>query len=1519
MEESSIISVIQGESLHGGGENRLESPSGPRMKNRDGLERQDLVSMLLDDSRVASILALDPNMLVEHVRRLCRRSDDVGTTSSASRMTSNALLQVLAMAPRAVEEHVLHYFESHPSPASLLLSNAGDASDLTVDDVLLCGESMMVGLYASSALCRMWDWCDVVGLFEYPETREYGKVCLGRVLNVRGIGREGSEGEEGGGEEEEAGLHGYLEWKEIVARKHSYRSAVYRQGLGPGADGKGPGVPSVSPASVASTSGSSSGFYPTKSQSEALWQLEMCLSIGSTAVSLEGPPSCGKSRLIEHLASQAGQQDFITIHLDDQMDSKALLGGYVCTAKPGEFVWAPGPVIRAMRNGSWLVLENANLASPEVVTMISSLAKTKRVEISARGETVVAVDGFRILATCTSFLGTGAHHHLLKAMLSNFVRIQMSEISQDDKFAILENLNPSMSPLLARALAIGEVLATGRLVQGVGPTQIGGAGVGRLIRVERMFTFRDMIKWAKRMAFFWDKVLIGMPQISGERLERDISLVPQAAREAAFVEFADCTCLSVSSNEARSAMLSMIAGMLALPESVTEDYQRLSKPHLSFHDGAAHIGRASIQSESSSTMAEEAIERNGKGAKTERSVRSAKSSTSGLSRKGPSRHLSASFAQTGSSMRLMERLSAAIQMQESILLVGETGVGKTTVIQEIAKLSDKRFAVVNLSQQTDSSDLIGGFRPKVPGEGVIDMMPEFVDLIKSTWKRGDNEEFLSRVVKLAQKRKWTQLLKAYKAAIKKWSSSRKSAAGGAGGVEGAQGDGHNVRRHRAAVSGTDEIAANSMPRGMLRKRQREAFDELIPLESRWLEFSARANEMEATSALMERGFAFGFTEGVLVRAFREGWWLLLDEINLAPTEVLERITGLLDSHKGWILTERGDEREIKRHPDFRIFGAMNPATDSGKKSLPPLVRDRFTEFWVDEPTEKEDLLTIVSQHLGPLAYQAPIQGIVDLYVTVKYRSMGTLQDGAGVRPVYNLRTLTRALEYARVTADTYGVRRSLVDGFAMSFQTQLDAKSSSEIDVLLEAHLLPPGTSIKNVVKSSPEMPSPRHILFDHYWVEGGDLEPSEGETFIATPTVRVNLRNLARAVLLKKYPILLQGPTSSGKTSLVSHLAAVTGHKCIRINNHEHTDIQEYIGTYMSDAHGRLVFNEGPLVQALRHGHWVILDELNLAPSEVLEALNRLLDDNRELFVPELQEMVTPHKHFMLFATQNPPGIYAGRKTLSRAFRSRFLELHVDDIPDGELHEIVEKRCAVAPSYAKKMIAVMRELQRRRSVSNVFAGRHGYITPRDLFRWANRPAIGYDELAANGFFVLAERLRNAADKEAVLATLERELKVKVRLRATIAIDHRIASGNPYIDHLTPLTISRTQIDPLDLYEKFDAAAAAEAIPDGSRIVWTPSFRRMCVVFYVCVFHDHLLTLGLRFVADTTSWSGASRTANPPCSLARQGSGKPLLASFSRPRGAKGCIFSIATSIPRHRTFSEATGRIEVGGRSRPG
>lgn len=171
-------------------------------------------------------------------------------------------------------------------------------------------------------------------------------------------------------------------------------------------------------------------------------------------------------------------------------------------------------------------------------------------------------------------------------------------------------------------------------------------------------------------------------------------------------------------------------------------------------------------------------------------------------------------------------------------------------------------------------------------------------------------------------------------------------------------------------------------------------------------------------------------------------------------------------------------------------------------------------------------------------------------------------------------------------------------------------------------------------------------------------------------------------------------------------------------------------------------------MVEALRKGYWIVLDELNLAPTDVLEALNRLLDDNRELFIPETQEIVKPHPDFMLFATQNPPGLYGGRKVLSRAFRNRFLELHFDDIPQDELEIILQQRCQIAPSYAKRIVDVYKQLTVQRQSTRLFEQKNSFATLRDLFRWAQREAVGYEELAINGYMLLAERVRKEDEKK---------------------------------------------------------------------------------------------------------------------------------------------------------------------------
>lgn len=497
------------------------------------------------------------------------------------------------------------------------------------------------------------------------------------------------------------------------------------------------------------------------------------------------------------------------------------------------------------------------------------------------------------------------------------------------------------------------------------------------------------------------------------------------------------------------------------------------------------------------------------------------------------------------------------------------------------------------------------------------------------------------------------------------------------------------------------------------------------------------------------GMVFTFVEGAFVTALREGHWVLLDEVNLAPPEILGRLIGVLEGVRGSLcLAERGDVMGIPRHLNFRLFACMNPATDAGKRDLPFSFRSRFTEYAVDDDLCDDDLETFVRQFLGGRESDSKLVGnIVCFYKEAKRLSEESLQDGANQKPQYSLRSLYRALEYAIKAEGIGGFQKALYDGFSMFFLSLLDASSAKIMELL-----------IKRISgENNRGQPLQRYL---------GELKGSSDDTYVMTKSVIEHLNRLAHAIFIKRYPVLLQGPTSSGKTSLVKYLAAISGNKFVRINNHEQTDIQEYLGSYMTDSSGKLVFHEGVLVKAVRGGHWILLDELNLAPSDVLEALNRLLDDNRELFVPELSETISAHPNFMLFATQNPPTLYGGRKILSRAFRNRFVEIHVDEIPDNELSEILTEKCLIANSRASKMVEVMKDLQRNRQSSKAFAGKHGYITPRDLFRWADRfrayEGTSNEELAREGYYILAERLRDDTEKVVVQEVLERHFRVSL-------------------------------------------------------------------------------------------------------------------------------------------------------------
>ena len=81
-----------------------------------------------------------------------------------------------------------------------------------------------------------------------------------------------------------------------------------------------------------------------------------------------------------------------------------------------------------------------------------------------------------------------------------------------------------------------------------------------------------------------------------------------------------------------------------------------------------------------------------------------------------------------------------------------------------------------------------------------------------------------------------------------------------------------------------------------------------------------------------------------------GKYILLDEINLAPPEILERLSSLLNSRdQGFTLYENGRDFQLPINPSFRFFAAMNPGGEVGKKDLPFKVLSRLSAIRVTEP------------------------------------------------------------------------------------------------------------------------------------------------------------------------------------------------------------------------------------------------------------------------------------------------------------------------------------------------------------------------------------------------------------------------------------------------------------------------------------------------------------------------------------------------------------------------------------------
>lgn len=1044
------------------------------------------------------------------------------------------------------------------------------------------------------------------------------------------------------------------------------------------------------------TARSSNEFVPTERSVGILRNL--ALNVQSSApVMLVGNAGSGKTFLINELSKYLScDRSMVKIHLGEQTDAKLLLGTYASGQKPGTFEWRSGVLTTAVKEGRWVLIEDIDKAPTEVLSILLSLLEKRELTIPSRGEVIKAANGFQLISTIrtSSHLKKNTIPDIIGLRLWNI--LQLEDQSDDELLQILEAKYPVLQNMVPTFIKLYEAIQ--KTYSSKSFLSLNKGSQPRVISV------RDLMKFCTRV----DSIFLNNGVNSKQLLESSVL-------DNIFAEAVDCFASAINEFAALEPLINTIGEALQVPSARINLFMSKHVPLYEDLDDKLIVGRAHLKKASSSLY------------------------------KKKSNGNSTSFARTNHSLRLMEQICVGVQMVEPVLLVGETGTGKTTVVQQVAKQLNKELTVINVSQQTEAGDLLGGYKPVNTKTVAVPIQETFENLFHLTFSAKKNEKFEKMLHKCFNRNQWKNVIRLWNEAVKLADK---------------------------VLNTQEDVSKDEAPK---KKRRLNVHDKTALLE-KWAEFKELVKQFEVQSSSLENSFVFNFVEGSLVKAVRNGDWLLLDEINLASPDTLESISDLLSDTSGQrsiLLSEKGEVESIQAHKDFRIFACMNPATDVGKRDLPLSIRSRFTEIYVHSPdNDIADLLAIIDKYISRYSLNDEWVGndVAQLYLQAKQLAdSNQIVDGANQKPHFSIRTLTRTLLYVCDIVSIYGLRRSLYEGFCMSFLTLLDQKSEETLKPLIEKFTIHRLKNAKSVISQIPPAPAAEagnFVQFRHYWMKQGPSEIVDQPHYIITPFVEKNMLNLVRATSGRKFPILVQGPTSSGKTSMIKYLADITGHKFVRINNHEHTDLQEYLGTYMSDDTGKLSFKEGVLVEALRNGYWLVLDELNLAPTDVLEALNRLLDDNRELLIPETQEVVRPHPDFMLFATQNPPGLYGGRKVLSRAFRNRFLELHFDDIPQDELEVILRDRCQIAPTYAKKIVEVYRQLSVQRQSSRLFEQKNSFATLRDLFRWALREAVGYEELAANGYMLLAERVRKPEEKKVVQEVIEKVMRVKLDMNA---------------------------------------------------------------------------------------------------------------------------------------------------------
>lgn len=152
-------------------------------------------------------------------------------------------------------------------------------------------------------------------------------------------------------------------------------------------------------------------------------------------------------------------------------------------------------------------------------------------------------------------------------------------------------------------------------------------------------------------------------------------------------------------------------------------------------------------------------------------------------------------------------------------------------------------------------------------------------------------------------------------------------------------------------------------------------------------------------------------------------------------------------------------------------------------------------------------------------------------------------------------------------------------------------------------------------------------------------------------------------------YPVFITGLSGNGKTLMVEQVCAEMNRECIRVNISIETDESDLLGG-PTLVNGNVVNRDGPVIQAMKRGAVLLLDEVDRGSNKLM-CLQGILE-GKPYYNKKNGEVVRPAPGFNLIATANTKGQGSdeGRylaQILDSAFLERFAITVEQEFPDAK------------------------------------------------------------------------------------------------------------------------------------------------------------------------------------------------------------------------------------------------------------